>query len=153
MGNKTHTMTRRKFLKQSGTGIISSILAIYSGAGCALTKTYRVTLKNGKFVAAIQQYPELLHAGGGIILEPEGMQEPIVVVNIDGTTFSAVSAVCAHMGCTVGVKKNFLLCPCHGSTYDLNGNVVRGPAARSLKKFQTEVKNGNITIIINHKEK
>ena len=153
MGNKTLKITRRKFLEQSGTGIVSSILAVYSVTGCALTKRYRVTLKNGRFVAAIQQYPELLHAGGSIILEPDGSLDPIVIVNIDGVTFSAVSAVCTHMGCIIGVAENFFLCPCHGSTYDLNGGVVRGPAARSLKKFKTEVKNGNITIIINHKEK
>lgn len=145
---KIKQINRREFLEKSGAGILGSVLAISIGAGCAITKTYRSSVQNGRIVIETRQHPELLIAGGSIIIEPDGMLGPIILINTDGKTFNAVSAVCAHMGCTVGVTKNFLLCPCHGSTYDLEGKVVRGPAAKSLYKFKTEVENGTISIII-----
>lgn len=40
---------------------------------------------------------------------------------------------CSHLGCQINqIKDNQLLCPCHGSTYDLNGKVINGPAKKDL---------------------
>ena len=45
-----------------------------------------------------------------------------------------INAVCTHLGCVVPWNKaeNKFMCPCHGSQYDENGKVVRGPAPLSL---------------------
>jgi len=44
------------------------------------------------------------------------------------------NAVCTHLGCTVPwvQSANKYACPCHGSQYDMNGKVIRGPAPLSL---------------------
>jgi len=58
----------------------------------------------------------------------------------------AFSATCTHMGCIVGVAENMLVCPCHGSTYDLaTGKNVSGPAPLPLPKIPITVKNGTIS--------
>ena len=46
----------------------------------------------------------------------------------------AVSAVCTHLGCiTRFLSDEFVIaCPCHGSRFDIEGNVVHGPAPRAL---------------------
>ena len=43
-------------------------------------------------------------------------------------------AVCTHLGCVVPWNKaeNKFMCPCHGSQYNSEGKVVRGPAPLSL---------------------
>ena len=47
--------------------------------------------------------------------------------------FAAVSAVCPHLGCTVRhVDGEGFVCPCHGSRFDLHGQVLHGPAPRPL---------------------
>jgi len=45
-----------------------------------------------------------------------------------------VNAVCTHLGCMVPWNKatNTFRCPCHGSHYNAQGKVVRGPAPLSL---------------------
>jgi len=44
----------------------------------------------------------------------------------------AISAVCTHLGCIVSRQDGKFECPCHGSLFDANGNVVSGPAPRAL---------------------
>jgi cytochrome b6-f complex iron-sulfur subunit len=46
----------------------------------------------------------------------------------------ALNAVCTHLGCVVPWNKaeNKFICPCHGSQYNKDGKVVRGPAPLSL---------------------
>jgi nitrite reductase/ring-hydroxylating ferredoxin subunit len=46
--------------------------------------------------------------------------------------FYAISSVCTHLGCNVKRGGPGFACPCHGSQYDENGQVIRGPAPKSL---------------------
>lgn len=43
-------------------------------------------------------------------------------------------AICRHLGCTPNwfQDQQRFRCPCHGSIYDVSGNVVGGPAPRTL---------------------
>lgn len=45
-----------------------------------------------------------------------------------------INAVCTHLGCVVpwNVNENKFKCPCHGSQYNSEGKVIRGPAPLSL---------------------
>ena len=45
-----------------------------------------------------------------------------------------INAVCTHLGCVVPWNKaeNKFKCPCHGSQYNADGKVIRGPAPLSL---------------------
>jgi nitrite reductase/ring-hydroxylating ferredoxin subunit len=50
--------------------------------------------------------------------------------------FYAISSICTHLGCNVNhVTGDGFACPCHGSRYDANGQVTRGPAPRPLAWF------------------
>jgi cytochrome b6-f complex iron-sulfur subunit len=53
--------------------------------------------------------------------------------------FHAISLICTHLNCTVEVKPTELVCPCHGSQYDLDGCVTHGPAGKPLPELQVEV--------------
>jgi cytochrome b6-f complex iron-sulfur subunit len=46
--------------------------------------------------------------------------------------FFVVSSECTHLGCNVKHTASGFECPCHGSRFDENGRVVRGPAPRPL---------------------
>jgi len=61
----------------------------------------------------------------------------------------ALNAVCTHLGCVVPWNKaeNKFMCPCHGSQYDKNGKVVRGPAPLSLAlAHREEDESGKVTL-------
>jgi len=45
-----------------------------------------------------------------------------------------INSICTHLGCVVPwiSSQNKFICPCHGSQYNAEGNVVRGPAPLPL---------------------
>ncbi len=49
--------------------------------------------------------------------------------------FYAISSVCTHLGCNVKRSTTGFDCPCHGSRFDENGRVIRGPAPEPLTWF------------------
>lgn len=49
--------------------------------------------------------------------------------------FYAISSVCTHLGCNVKRGGPGFACPCHGSQFDENGQVVHGPAPKPLPWF------------------
>jgi cytochrome b6-f complex iron-sulfur subunit len=71
-----------------------------------------------------------------------------LITTPDGIKDFSLSAVCTHLGCVVPWEKNAnkFCCPCHGSQYDENGKVVRGPAPLSLALAHTQVKNDQISV-------
>lgn len=46
--------------------------------------------------------------------------------------FSAISAICTHLGCIINPTPEGFLCPCHGSRFAGDGRVVQGPAGSPL---------------------
>jgi Rieske Fe-S protein len=75
-------------------------------------------------------------------------QDEAKVLNIDHKKIAAyedqngqihaISAVCTHMGCTIewNKKEKTWDCPCHGSRYNFDGQVIQGPALKDLEKFE-----------------
>lgn len=54
-------------------------------------------------------------------------------------TLHQVSAVCPHLGCIVdwNAAENSWDCPCHGSRFDPDGNILHGPAVKCLEPQPT----------------
>ncbi len=71
---------------------------------------------------------------------------PAIVIH-DPKGLRAISLVCTHLGCTVEESNFGFTCPCHGSRYDQEGGVEKGPAKLNLKKLRVEqVEDGNLHI-------
>ena len=51
--------------------------------------------------------------------------------------FSALSAICTHLGCIThwDAAIGLIACPCHGSRFTRDGTVEHGPAPRPLEHF------------------
>ncbi len=73
---------------------------------------------------------------------------PALLINRPDKGFIAMSRVCTHLGCLVDYQKDKhrLLCPCHGGTYDLAGNVLSGPPPRPLLQFPVKVEGDSVII-------
>jgi len=65
----------------------------------------------------------------------------------DAGGFYALSLVCTHLGCTVVVTEDSLSCPCHGSSFDRQGRVLKGPADRSLVRLKVEARGDFVDVV------
>jgi len=65
--------------------------------------------------------------------------ENYIVVNQNETT-TVLSSHCTHLGCKImKVENGRLKCPCHGSEYDLEGKVKKGPAYKNLEILKAKI--------------
>ena len=67
-----------------------------------------------------------------------------LVTNDSGIENYGINAVCTHLGCVVpwNAAENKFMCPCHGSQYNFQGKVVRGPAPLSLALAHADILRG-----------
>jgi Rieske Fe-S protein len=95
-------------------------------------------------------------AAGNLSDLPVGSLRPIdslpVCIGRDDAGVYAMTLTCTHAGCNMAqdgiVGPNGAACACHGSRFDRDGNVVRGPASDPLQHFAvTADPTGNITIV------
>jgi len=62
--------------------------------------------------------------------------------------FLAMSLKCTHLGCSVGwnESENKFVCPCHSSSFEINGNVTSAPAPRALDLLPLIIENGIVKV-------
>jgi len=116
--------------------------------GCASLVTHPVPVNAGSARLRLSAFPELRTRDGAVKIQPAGMPDPIYVLASGDGGFQALSPICTHRGCTVDIHGERLVCPCHGSTYDRAGNVLKGPAQRALTRFRTSVSGDELTITL-----
>jgi Rieske Fe-S protein len=135
--------TRREFLRCAAS---TSIGLVATGA-CASVVTRPVPVAGGIARLRLAEFPSLASADGRATIQPDGFASPVVVLALGGDQYSALTLQCTHQGCTVNPGAVNLVCPCHGSTFDRRGAVLRGPAERPLPRFRVSRDDGGVLAI------
>ncbi len=141
MTDKKTTISRREFLV--GTG-----LAFGGLLGCATAVTYQGMVINNRIPLVRSELEQLGGTNKPVVVKVPDLPDPIILIPTDEKNFRALSIKCTHLGCHVRPSRNFLVCPCHGSTFDLEGRVVRGPAQKALPTYPVETKGDGIEIVL-----
>ncbi len=73
----------------------------------------------------------------------------ITVANVGGT-FHAFGDTCTHMECSLAegdLEETTVICPCHGSEFDVtSGEVLAPPAREPVGSYETRVVGKNLEI-------
>lgn len=138
---KDDGVSRRDFFGRIGVGACA-VAAVGSGAVTLDYLKPKVLFEpSTSFIAGTP----LDFADGVVRFQKE---KKAYVIGTSGGVY-AVSAVCTHLGCITRYKSDekVIACPCHGSRFDLEGNVVHGPAPRPLPWLDvTEDAQGNLVV-------
>jgi cytochrome b6-f complex iron-sulfur subunit len=83
---------------------------------------------------------------GSVVVVPGA---PVCIAR-DANGVYAMTLTCTHEGCDMAsegsITASGLTCNCHGSAFDVNGSVLRGPAKAALQHFAVSVDAaGNLT--------
>ena len=115
--------SRRTFLKILTVGIASFFVFIWN----------KLTLNQ---IDIIQQKERILPFNKNKQVD---FFENYIVVKQNETT-TVLSSHCTHLGCKINKTENGrLVCPCHGSEYDLEGKVLKGPAYKNLQILPSKI--------------
>ena len=86
---------------------------------------------------------------------PPFRQGKLYLVRRNDGGFLAVSLKCSHLGCSIAWNENEhkFICPCHSSSFDINGDVLHPPAPRALDIYNISIDNGFITVQLDKKQR
>jgi nitrite reductase/ring-hydroxylating ferredoxin subunit/uncharacterized membrane protein len=80
-------------------------------------------------------------------LLPARVGDVDVLVVRHGADVHAMLDRCNHLGCQLSdgeLRDDGIVCPCHGSTFALDGTVVRGPATADQPTLEVRVEDGKV---------
>ena len=80
-----------------------------------------------------------------------GRNDPVLLVRVDDETVAANTVICTHQQCNVAFNAGSqqLLCPCHQSRYDLDGNLIQGAIGgqRDLLHFKATIFEDSVYLV------
>lgn len=98
--------------------------------------------KDAKFILAglVEEIPPAT-----VTAIPEGQ---FYLTRLQDGSFLALSKRCTHLGCTLAWddQSTKFICPCHGSSFDISGEVLTPPANRGLDSHPIRIENGKILV-------
>ncbi len=116
---KTDKINRRSFIKTASIGLTGFFVWLWY----AMVGKQKQTAVKKRVVVALENQQKVFFNDDLVIIQGE---QPLVL-----------SARCPHLGCRINkLEGNNLICPCHGSSFDLKGEVLTGPAVRPLKALE-----------------
>ena len=138
-------MNRKEFLKTSALALTALVIGPSLLESCAKSHTTPQAVTVPFTVDLSNPANSALNNVGGYIYS-----NGVIVTRISTTDsgFVALAQACTHQGCTIAYSagSQTFVCPCHGGTYNLNGNVVSGPPPGPVTRY-TIARNNNILTI------
>lgn len=75
------------------------------------------------------------------------MEHGVVITQPSAGVFKAFVPKCTHAGCQLSDMITATIdCPCHGSKFELDGSVARGPAVQPLTPISITVRGTSIVV-------
>lgn len=152
-------LDRRHFVKLFFLGTAASALGSHSWTQPLLADVRPAADgEAGQFILKLSDAPALAIDGGSIRIGTSdisfnyssGLYYPFLIQRAAGGVFHVLDSQCPHSGCVVepfNKTSQVSACPCHGSTFRIDGRVLTGPATSPLRTLPF-VNNGNGTLTI-----
>jgi Rieske Fe-S protein len=140
-------MDRRKFVKQSCSLCLAAGSGMFFGsfASCAAALTvYKTTVADNKVTV-----PAALFTNNDFqLIQAKNMYYNIGLKKEEDGTYTALLLRCTHADNQLIPAGSGFKCTLHGSAFDNEGRVIKGPAERPLKKYPTQIQSDQIIILL-----
>jgi Rieske Fe-S protein len=139
-------MERRNFIKSScntcllmATGML---LPALSGCGPAAYQVFNAAPANGRIEVPADTFAK----GPLVLVRPKGSYYSIALRKKEDNTYSALLLRCTHQDNQLTASSDGYSCSLHGSAFNVDGRVTKGPAERALTSYPVTFDNNIITI-------
>ncbi len=144
-------MTRKQFLK-TATGLVATATLVPVASvvnGCAPSSyTIHAQVRDNTVIIPLNSIPDPEERDSYTRVYIQQFTNPIILFHREDGELIAVLSTCSHNGCEVKKLRRKFECPCHGSEYNLEGHVIRGPAPEPLERFEVRVMSDRLEIIL-----
>lgn len=142
-------MQRKTFLQQSCNVCLLAAAGLFStaltGCGPGAYQAFSATPEDDRITI-----PKDLFARGSLVLvRPEGWYYAIALRKQNENTYSAILLKCTHQDNQLTASSGGVSCSLHGSAFNRDGQVVKGPAERALRNYPVTVQSDSIIIHTN----
>ena len=145
---ETPSMTRRTFV---GAGIAAAGACYAAALGYPVFQYLAAAAQKAEAESAVKEVTlndvDKLPIPSALMFKFSG--QPALLIRHAADSWSAFSAVCTHLGCTVEFmpQQNVIHCACHGGIYDAaTGATVSGPPPKPLTPFKVVVTQGKAVV-------
>lgn len=77
----------------------------------------------------------------------KGLPRPLLLIK-NPDSWDAYLLKCTHMGVAVRINGDELVCPAHGSRFDLQGAVLKGPAQEPLTRYKVDAIEDGVVVTV-----
>jgi Rieske Fe-S protein len=123
----------------SRRGALCALATLTLGAlvAPAVAATGVRTLKNGRIEVTLAKNPALRSVGGLVRIDGvQGRSIALVRTSTGRQGFTALDLRCTHQGSIVEQDGDKWVCPNHGATFAINGDLDIGPATTPLRRLR-----------------
>ena len=157
------TVNRRAFIKTTGVAIAGACACGMGVSGCGMilgkSNTPKapegsVNREDGKLLVNLAMIPQLQADGGSVKFSYEGEngeESKVIIARLKGDDYRAYANSCTHGHREIEYKpdKNMLQCVSFGhSKFDLDGNVLGGPAKGPLTIYEVALEGNRLVLTI-----
>jgi Rieske Fe-S protein len=72
----------------------------------------------------------------------------VMVNGNSATDIKVLSPICPHLGCPIALlTATQFRCPCHGGTFNNDGELIAGPPPRGMDPLQFQVRDGHLWVL------
>lgn len=139
-------MERRTFLKSGcnacllvATGFLVPAL---SGCGPGAYQVFNTEVRDDLVTVPADSFAK----GPLVLVRPKGWYYSIALRKKEDNTYSALLLKCTHQDNQLTAASNGYSCSLHGSAFNTQGQVVKGPAEKALKTYPVTIETNSIII-------
>jgi Rieske Fe-S protein len=140
--------SRRDFIKKTA-GVSAFLCCGMAGPSllqsCVSVKQITAEIKDRSIRIGKAEFADNTY----VVIANMTLPAPIYLHKVSEEEYTAFLMLCTHNDCELEATSKILVCPCHGSEFDLKGEVTEGPAEKPLMEFDVVVSEKEIRIDLN----
>ena len=140
--------SRREFIKKScvacagvaGMGVMSTLLS-----SCSKLPMYSASVDNDNSIILVP-VSSFIEGQNLLLVRNKQLEYDILLIKKPDSTYKAFYMKCTHQPNSLVANSSGIHCNIHGSSFDMDGNVLKEPATIPLKKFKVSLTDNVISI-------
>ncbi len=144
-------MQRRNFIVSSCNACLllaaGFLMPSLSGCGPGAYQVFSTDIKEDRLTVPTETFAK----GPLVLVRPKGWFYSIALRKKEDNTYTALLLKCTHQDNQLNASSDGYSCSLHGSAYNKEGQVVKGPAERALKTYPVTIEANQLIIHTNNK--